>query len=777
MNKRFIHCILAVLTIFGCQVKETGETVPGNLEHKVFTATIEDNATGETKTYLNAGGNVLWKHGDQVSIFAGSAINEQYQVSDESDGKRVATLDPVPGSGFVAGSEIDNNVAFYPYAPAAELSNSGNNYTISNISLPATQYYAEESFGNGAFPMVAVTSSAADKNLKFKNVLGGLKLQLKGTAKIVSLSIYGNGDEVLCGTAEVTAANGGTPSVSLSDASADTVTLDCGAGVQLNTLTAVSFIIALPPMTLDGGFTVTITDSEGKQMELATRKSQTITRSNLLKMPEVTYTGVARLNIPESVVVDLGLPSGLKWASFNIGATKPEEYGDYFAWGETVPKSYYGWSTYKWCNGSETSLTKYNTNSSYGAIDNKTVLDPEDDAAHVNWGGAWHIPTDADWKELEKNCTWAWTDNYNGTGVAGNIVTAKKTGYQDQSLFLPAAGFRSDAEHNGLGSYGCCWSSSLNEQSAPIHAYLYSYSSYIHRGGSYRCYGFSVRPVGYIIIDVTQISLDRSSADLKLGGSIQLQATISPSNASDKTINWESSNTAVATVSSNGWVKAVAAGNTTISAYASNGMKASCAVTVASPDNGQENGHYYVDMGLSVKWATCNVGATMPEEYGEYFAWGETEPKSDYNWATYKLCEGTYNTLTKYNDNSNYGIVDNKTVLDPEDDAAHVNWGGAWRMPTNDEWQALKDKCTWTWINQNGTLGRLVKSNITGEKIFLPAASTKNADGLIGGYDGYYWSSTLYGKDEAWGFHFWSNDYSRYPGQRSNGRSVRPVIE
>lgn len=226
-----------------------------------------------------------------MSIFAGSTINEQYQVTDASDGKTAASLNKVSDPGFVAGTDIDHNVAFYPYVSTAAIAKSAGSYVISDIKLPATQTYAEGSFGNGAFPMAAVTGSTGDMNLKFKNVLGGLKLQLKGTASIASISITGNNNEVLCGAAEVTVANGNIPSINLTDASAKTVTLDCGAGVALNSETATSFIIALPPITMTGGFTVIVTDTEGKQMEIKTTKSQTITRSSLLRMPAVTYMG------------------------------------------------------------------------------------------------------------------------------------------------------------------------------------------------------------------------------------------------------------------------------------------------------------------------------------------------------------------------------------------------------------------------------------------------------------------------------------------------------
>jgi hypothetical protein len=126
----------------------------------------------------------------------------------------------------------------------------------------------------------------------------------------------------------------------------------------------------------------------------------------------------------------------------------------------------------------------------------------------------------------------------------------------------------------------------------------------------------------------------------------------------------------------------------------------------------------YVDLGLSVKWATCNIGATKPEEFGDKFAYGETEPKEVYDWSTYKWCNGSETTLTKYCNDSEYGIVDDKTILDAQDDAARANWGGSWRMPTKEELNELLQKCTQELATINGIRGiRFVGSN--GNSIFL----------------------------------------------------------
>ncbi len=187
--------------------------------------------------------------------------------------------------------------------------------------------------------------------------------------------------------------------------------------------------------------------------------------------------------------VDLGLPSGTLWATCNVGASKPEDYGDYFAWGETATKSTYSWDTYKWCNdGDYHKLTKYNTYSSYGTVDNRTVLDPEDDAARANWGGAWRMPTREEMNELYANCTWTWTTQ---NGVNGRKFTVPN----GESIFLPAAGYYSSGSLYYAGSNGYYWSSSLDTD-YPGNAYDLNFDSGdVGLNDYYRLYGQSVRPV------------------------------------------------------------------------------------------------------------------------------------------------------------------------------------------------------------------------------------------------------------------------------------------
>ncbi len=205
-----------------------------------------------------------------------------------------------------------------------------------------------------------------------------------------------------------------------------------------------------------------------------------------------------------------------------------------------------------------------------------------------------------------------------------------------------------------------------------------------------------------------------------------------------------------------------------------------------------------IDLGISVKWAAMNVGASKPEEYGDYFAWGETEPKSTYTWNTYKYMEDGYSSqehVTKYTteDNQKSGCwydgdtyvgttVDgvtykNKTVLDPEDDAAHVNWGGDWRMPTKEEQDELHAKCSWTWTTSDGVNGYVV-TGPNGNSIFLPAAGCRSNSGLYNaGSNGFYWSSSLYSgySDDAYYLYFYSSRVGWSSYDRSYGQSVRAV--
>ncbi|MBR2459465.1 MAG: hypothetical protein IKB39_09475 [Bacteroidaceae bacterium] len=188
--------------------------------------------------------------------------------------------------------------------------------------------------------------------------------------------------------------------------------------------------------------------------------------------------------------------------------------------------------------------------------------------------------------------------------------------------------------------------------------------------------------------------------------------------------------------------------------------------------------HEAADLGLSVKWATCNVGAEIPEDYGDYFAWGEIEPKDNYSWSTYKWCSGTENSITKYCINKANGIVDNKTVLEPQDDIAHVEWGGNWRMPTKEEFKELVDKCNWKWTKSGAHTGYII-TGPSGKSIFLPAAGYCTGSNFHDREsDGYFWSATL-GQSHSMVSLFFRNGRSFWGCLRYRiiGQTIRPVTD
>ena len=284
------------------------------------------------------------------------------------------------------------------------------------------------------------------------------------------------------------------------------------------TATAVYEAILVPQTLAAGTLSVSFSVGQGNY-EWTNATAITLTAGTTVNLPLSATTAPPVDPYNGHAYVDLGLPSGLKWATCNVGASAPEEYGGYFAWGDTVPyykeghsqdnpcsdwkddkKDGYKWSTYKWREGSSNTLTKYCSESNYGNngfTDSKTTLDPEDDAARYQWGGSWYMPTQADWQELQDNCKWDRIDagNTEFGGIAGYKVTSQKEGYQDLFIFLPAAGYRYDTSLIDVGSLGLYWSSSLDTDYPYYAWYVYSSFGNVKAARYFRYYGFSVRPV------------------------------------------------------------------------------------------------------------------------------------------------------------------------------------------------------------------------------------------------------------------------------------------
>ena len=301
----------------------------------------------------------------------------------------------------------------------------------------------------------------------------------------------------------------------------------------------------------------------------------------------------------------------------------------------------------------------------------------------------------------------------------------------------------------------------------------------------------------------TSIIVDPATLSLIEGDTVTLTATVLPTETTDKTVEWSSTNPSSATVSHSGLVTAIAEGSATIIVTCGT-ISANCEVTI------EKATATAVDLGLRVKWASCNLGASSPEEYGDYYAWGEiipyyTEGHSQDNpctswqyrsghylfrgywWSSYKWCHGG-DKLTKYCPSDKIGCwyygggnsPDNKIVLDSEDDVARATWGGAWRMPTLWDYIELESNTTSEWTTLNGTDGRLFTSKVNGNHIFFPAAGCRVEERFSNaGSAGFYWYTSL-NTDEphyAWSLQFNSVNVRKYYYGRYYGFSVRPVYE
>ena len=563
---------------------------------------------------------------------------------------------------------------------------------------------------------------------------------------------------------------------------------------------------------------------------------------------------------PVADIIDLGLPSGTRWASFDMGATKSGEFGSEYAWGETEVKEKYTEENYLYSGknlGSCISGTEY-------------------DVAHVNWGDNWQMPTKAQFEELINKCSIETVEEY---GIKG----MKFTGPNGSSIFFPF-------EEGRLGSYSTYWSGTADEGSAYI-LFVDDDGTASLLGGSSRYFGRFVRPVeiskmvppvltitpedgkinfGVVMQDTEKtetLSVKNTStnvvtiyldADKGFENTIEVsdnmeEITLSPGASKDYSITAHglpagysaSTNVFVRMVGSDEVTKV----NLTFIGNDYSPLVSETTMTLAVGEKGSvrvkpsnvkieldvdgivdgigggpgegihldeehesviysqsfgltftalkagvvhvtfsdsyteqievltitvTDGPSYpvaeaIDLGLpsGTKWASWNVGATKPEEYGGYYAWGETEEKDYYDWSTYKYCDGTKETCHHIGDD----------IAGTEYDVAHVKWGGSWRMPTTAQQDELRENCTREWTQQNGVNGIRV-TGPNGNSIFLPAAGYRWYDylGSEGEY-GYYWSSSFYPDDEgnAGDLGFGSDNWSWDGSLRYDGQSVRAV--
>ena len=455
MKKYLTIAAVAIAALSSCTSNDditVNDNTVGETGVTQFTATIEGAGLSSRST-LNSSNTPEWVAGDKIMV--GS---KEYTAT---------------GSGTTTtftGEEVSGST-HHAYYPSTMVTKITGGYTV---ALPAEYTYEA---GRLNMPMYAYSKTT---DLKFKNLTGVIALKVTNSDIASVKTVTVTSDQAISGSFSVTLNDDNTDWESIrargTDDASKTITITCPTAVT-TTSAGTIFYIPIP----EDCHILTFAVSDGTN----TKTMTTVTGSDIERSKLYTLTFKA----PHEYV---GLGLSVKWATCNVGATSPTEYGGYYAWGETEEKTDYSWSTYFDTTDGGSTFTKY-------ALDKKTVLDATDDVAHVKWGGNWRMPTEDEMEELIKsdNCTWTWYDSGNSefNGVAGYKVQSKITNYTDKYIFLPAAG---DYFQTGLiesESYGYYSSSSIGSLYSKYVRRLSFYSSSHSVGNDNRSWGFSIRPV------------------------------------------------------------------------------------------------------------------------------------------------------------------------------------------------------------------------------------------------------------------------------------------
>ncbi len=666
------------LIFYSCsrELEQPAPVVDENMQEITITASLEDNASTRTIVHYDSENkkyNLLWEPGDKISLFYGSGTNGgQMFISLNTEEAFTASFTGSINAITLGGEDMTmDDIYFwgvYPYRN--DIVCDGSSITT---TLPDVQTARAGSFDKELYISMG---KSLGLNIGFLCACGGIRFRVThpGITKIV---FSGNNGEVLAGKVKLGFGSDGKPKVVEVLDGKTSITLNSPPGTYFQPDTDY-YIVTLPVQ-----FTASM------KMEFIQRDGNSAIRrwkTTNIEIPRNYFKEYVNTPIDDDQyatfmeTVDLGLPSGTLWATCNLGATTPEEAGNYYAWGELTPR------TGSYGTADASIKAKYQDSA-------LTELQLEDDAAYYLMGGGWRLPTQAQMQELKTKCTWSLV-TLNGKDVYYVV------GPNGNSIYIPVAGsIRSGSTPIIVGeSPAALWSSTKSTDDPKAIGMTLSYytsTSVVHCdifGIGTIGQGLSIRPVR----PKTHISF-----------------------------------------------------------------------------------HEYVEMGDGLKWATCNVGAENPWDYGDYFAWGDADPKNSYIWDNY------FDRIFYKYSASNY------TRLWAMDDAAAMNWGGGWRMPTNVEWITLNDSNSFTWTrtsdyNGTGVKGMIVTSKIAGyegHSIFLPAAGYKyGEEGYVGygGIYGYYWSSDVNTgmADNAYDLYFWVDGYSyNHWDERYKGFSVRPVCD
>lgn len=503
MKKIIFSSLLAALTFAACQeieqaAPETSKTPAP--EYLILKGTVEQSDL--TKTTLSEDNEVLWYAGDCIATFLKSATLNMYQTTDRDAGKNYSEFEYILSGDKVLGEDWDHIVAYYPYSEDVECAKADGSYAL-DVELPATQYHRSNSFGLGAFPMVAV---GEDTDLRFRNVCGAIKLEFKGDVSIKDVTIIGNKNEKLSGPAVVTALpDYGIPTIKMAENASTSVTMTCDEGwgeLQSGDLVLSNqniFIITVPPVEFKEGFTVTVTDSQGKTYTITTKRSNTVLRSSILVMPAIElpekcdYVDEWGNNLGQGIEID-----GTIWAPVNCGYHPTDfKYGKLYQWGRKYGQGYSDGTysdavTYSTANGPFTlsegqseeyentyfSLAKQSDNSAsinnWLNTNNKTLWNKGTKTAPVKTAydpcpAGWRVPTRAELTSLIANKSSMTTYN----GMSGYWVSGSTAYSEDVNQIFLSEGGRHEGIENTISGAICMerevrgyyWSSEANDSS------------------------------------------------------------------------------------------------------------------------------------------------------------------------------------------------------------------------------------------------------------------------------------------------------------------------
>ena len=741
MKHIVLYIGIAAGMVASCSIQGENFQVPIQ-DDVTYYATFEQPAEEGTRVYANENLLLRWTADDRVSIFGKNTYNQQYKFLGET-GDNSGGFSKVDGAEYVTGNPISHTVSVYPYQASTKITED----EVLTVDLPAVQYYAKNTFGLGANTMVSVSS---DNVLQYKNVGGYLMVRMYGEGvSVSSITLKGNNGEKLAGKATITMPENGVPSVEMASDAIEEINLTCSEPAALGATEEEStqFWFVVPPVTFENGFTITVKRASGASIEKSTIKSFVIERNKLAKMAAIEIE-------PQSVIYYTSSDSEVitPYQSDGFGAEiVSNEYIDgvgIITFNGRV--SSIGDKAFRSCKSLTSIIIPDGVttigNSAFGGCSSLTSISMPNGLLGI---GDW---TFSGCKSLfditiPESVTSIGNGAFNGCTMLFDITIPKGVTSIGEYAFFSCGIFSISLPESviSIADFAFLNCGNLQELSIPKN---------VTSIGKQAFYG---------MINVTNITV----------------LPVIPPTCGENVFS-ETNNAPI-------YVPAQS-----INEYKTAEVWSSYADRIIAMAPVPEA----VDLGLSIKWASFNLGATKPEEYGDYYAWGEAEPyyssqdpliwnegkEAGYDWPSYKYCMGTEAySMTKYCTDSHYGngYSDTKIVLDPEDDAAHVNLGGNWRMPTDAEWTELRENCTWTWITQNGVNGRLVTA-INGNSIFLPAAGCRDFTDLnLVGLFGDYWSSSLDTNSpfSAWDGSFGSGDVRRSSLIRSHGYSVRPVCE